>query len=283
MESGDSDLRRFERLTPFRIREVLIVSSPFDHYVLEESGHLSELIAQEYSELNLTQAPRFIHSPNAVDAIALLRERSIDLVITMLRIGTMKVHEFAQQVKNIQPGLRVVLLAYNTRELATLREGAGLDHTFVWHGDSRILLAICKLMEDERNVHHDVEKGDVQVILLVEDSRRFYSSYLPILYRMLVKQTSRLMYEGANLLEKNLRLRARAKVLLATNYEDAMLHIERYSENIIGVFTDGEFPNKSGNRKSAGLDLVKEIRSRNPYMPILFRVKITNLPNLQGP
>ena len=210
VESSDSDLRRFERLTPFKIREVLIVSSPFDHYVLEESGHLSELIAQEYSELNLTQAPRFIHSPNAVDAIALLRERSIDLVITMLRIGTMKVHEFAQQVKSIQPGLRVVLLAYNTRELATLREGAGLDHTFVWHGDSRIILAICKLMEDERNVHHDVERGDVQVILLVEDSRRFYSSYLPILYRMLVKQTSRLMYEGANLLEKNLRLRARA-------------------------------------------------------------------------
>ena len=273
VESGDSDLRRFERLTPFKIREVLIVSSPFDHYVLEESGHLSELIAQEYSELNLTQAPRFIHSPNAVDAIALLRERSIDLVITMLRIGTMKVHEFAQQVKNIQPGLRVVLLAYNTRELATLREGAGLDHTFVWHGDSRILLAICKLMEDERNVHHDVEKGDVQVILLVEDSRRFYSSYLPILYRMLVKQTSRLMYEGANLLEKNLRLRARAKILLATNHEDAMLHIERYSENIIGVFTDGEFPTKSGNRKNAGLDLVKEIRSRNPHMPILFQSK----------
>jgi len=266
-------MHRYQRLTPFRIRDVLIVASPFDNYVLEESGHLTDLIAKEYNELNLTQAPRFIHSPNAEDALTLMRIWKFDLIITMARIGSMKVHDFAQRAADLLPGIKVVLLAYNTRELATLRQGAGIERTFVWHGDSRIILAICKLMEDTNNAYNDVKNGDVQVILLVEDSRRFYSGYLPILYRMLVEQTSRLMFKGANLQEKVLRLRARAKVLLATDYEEAMLHIERYEDNIIGVITDGRFPNADGDIDNAGLDLVKEVRTRHPHMPILFQSK----------
>lgn len=273
VDSITGDLHRYQRLTPFRIRDVLIVASPFDNYVLEESGHLSDLIAREYSQLNLTQAPRFIHSPNAEDALTLMRIWKFDLIITMARIGSMKVHDFAQRAADLLPGIKVVLLAYNTRELATLRGGAGIERTFVWHGDSRIILAICKLMEDTNNAYNDVKNGDVQVILLVEDSRRFYSSYLPILYRMLVEQTSRLMFKGANLQEKILRLRARAKVLLATDYEEAMLHIERYGDNIIGVITDGRFPNENGDLDNAGLDLVKEVRARIPHMPILFQSK----------
>lgn len=273
VDNSSNDLQRYQRLTPFKIRDVLIVASPFDNYVLEESGHLSDLIAKEYNELNLTQAPRFIHSPNAEDALTLLRTWNFDLIITMARIGSMKVHDFAQRAADLQPGIKVVLLAYNTRELATLRGGAGIERTFVWHGDSRIILAICKLMEDMKNAHNDVKNGDVQVILLVEDSRRFYSSYLPILYRMLVEQTSHLMFKGANQEEKVLRLRARAKILLATDFEEAMLHLERYEENIIGVITDGRFPNKEGDIDNSGLDLVKEVRKKQPHMPILFQSK----------
>ena len=273
VDNSSADLQRYHRLTPFKIRDVLIIASPFDNYVLEESGYLSDLIAKEYNELNLTQAPRFIHSPNAEDALTLLRTWNFDLIITMARIGTMKVHDFAQRAADLQPGIKVVLLAYNTRELATLRGGAGIERTFVWHGDSRIILAICKLMEDMKNAHNDVTNGDVQVILLVEDSRRFYSSYLPILYRMLVEQTSHLMFKGANQEEKMLRLRARAKILLATNYEEAMLHLERYEKNIIGVITDGRFPNADGDIDNAGLDLVKVVRKKQPHMPILFQSK----------
>ena len=165
-------LARFERLTPFRVRDVLLVSSHFDHYVLEEDGHLAALMNREYSALNLSQSPRVIHSHDAEDALTLIRERRFDLVITMSRIGEMDVHDFAQRAKGIQPGLPVVLLTYNTRELATLKVGMGIDRIFVWTGDSRILLAISKLIEDERNVHHDVEFGNVQVILIDEDIRR---------------------------------------------------------------------------------------------------------------
>ena len=267
------EIARFERLTPFRVRDVLLVSSHFDHYVLEEDGHLADLMNREYSALNLSQSPRLIHSPEASDALTLLRQRPFDLVITMSRIGEMAVHDFAQRAKSIHPGLPVVLLTYNTRELATLSVGSGIDRIFVWTGDSRILLAITKLIEDERNVLHDVDFGNVQIILLVEDSRRFYSAYLPLLYTQLLKQTTRLMGEGANLHERLMRLRARAKILLATDYEEAMLHIERYHNNIIGVFTDGRFPHEGGSGDTAGLDLTRHLREAHSNMPICFQSK----------
>ena len=227
MGEGISDWSRFERLTPFRVRDVLLVASHFDHYLLEESGYLAEIMQEEYSDLNLSQAPRIIHSPDARDALRLLRAREFDLVITMARVGEMDVKAFGTEAKRVVEGLPVVMLSHNTRELATLSAGGGIDRIFVWTGDSRILLSICKLLEDERNVENDVRDGDVQVILLIEDSRRFYSAYLPLLYTQLVNQTTRLMGEGGNLHEKLLRLRARAKILLASDMNTAKSVIDR--------------------------------------------------------
>ena len=268
-----SDWSRFERLTPFRVRDVLLVASHFDHYLLEESGYLAEIMRQEYSDLNLSQSPRIIHSPEARDALRLLRARDFDVVITMARVGDMDVNAFGIEAKRIRPGLPVMMLSHNTRELATLSAGEGIDRIFVWTGDSRILLSICKLIEDERNVENDVRDGDVQVILLVEDSRRFYSAYLPLLYTQLVNQTTRLMGEGGNLHEKLLRLRARAKILLASDMESAKSIINRYQKNLIGVFTDGRFPNEGGNRDTAGLELVRYAQQGHRYLPILFQSK----------
>ena len=273
MGGGISDWSRFERLTPFRVRDVLLVASHFDHYLLEESGYLAEIMQEEYSDLNLSQAPRIIHSPDARDALKLLRAREFDLVITMTRVGEMDVKAFGTEAKRVIEGLPVVMLSHNTRELATLRAGDGIDRIFVWTGDSRILLSICKLLEDERNVENDVRDGDVQVILLIEDSRRFYSAYLPLLYTQLVNQTTRLMGEGGNLHEKLLRLRARAKILLASDMNTAKSVIDRYHNNIIGIFTDGKFPNQGGQRDTAGLELVRYAQEGHRYMPILFQSK----------
>ncbi len=273
MGEGISDWSRFERLTPFRVRDVLLVASHFDHYLLEESGYLAEIMQEEYSDLNLSQAPRIIHSPDARDALRLLRAREFDLVITMTRVGEMDVKAFGTEAKRVIEGLPVVMLSHNTRELATLSAGDGIDRIFVWTGDSRILLSICKLLEDERNVENDVRDGDVQVILLIEDSRRFYSAYLPLLYTQLVNQTTRLMGEGGNLHEKLLRLRARAKILLASDMNTAKLVIDRYHNNIIGIFTDGKFPNQGGQRDTAGLELVRYAQEGHRYMPILFQSK----------
>ena len=273
MGEGISDWSRFERLTPFRVRDVLLVASHFDHYLLEESGYLAEIMQEEYSDLNLSQAPRIIHSPDARDALRLLRAREFDLVITMARVGEMDVKAFGTEAKRVVEGLPVVMLSHNTRELATLSAGDGIDRIFVWTGDSRILLSICKLLEDERNVENDVRDGDVQVILLIEDSRRFYSAYLPLLYTQLVNQTTRLMGEGGNLHEKLLRLRARAKILLASDMNTAKSVIDRYHNNIIGIFTDGKFPNQGGQRDTAGLELVRYAQEGHRYMPILFQSK----------
>ena len=273
MGEGISDWSRFERLTPFRVRDVLLVASHFDHYLLEESGYLAEIMQEEYSDLNLSQAPRIIHSPDARDALRLLSTREFDLVITMARVGEMDVKAFGTEAKRVIEGLPVVMLSHNTRELATLSAGDGIDRIFVWTGDSRILLSICKLIEDERNVENDVRDGDVQVILLVEDSRRFYSAYLPLLYTQLVNQTTRLMGEGGNLHEKLLRLRARAKILLASDMNSAKSIIDRYHNNIIGIFTDGKFPNQGGQRDTAGLELVRYAQEGDRYMPILFQSK----------
>ena len=273
MGEGISDWSRFERLTPFRVRDVLLVASHFDHYLLEESGYLAEIMQEEYSDLNLSQAPRIIHSPDARDALKLLSAREFDLVITMARVGEMDVKAFGTEAKRVIEGLPVVMLSHNTRELATLSAGDGIDRIFVWTGDSRILLSICKLIEDERNVENDVRDGDVQVILLVEDSRRFYSAYLPLLYTQLVNQTTRLMGEGGNLHEKLLRLRARAKILLASDMNSAKSIIDKYHNNIIGIFTDGKFPNQGGQRDTAGLELVRYAQEGHRYMPILFQSK----------
>jgi len=227
-------------------------------------------MAEEYERLNLSQAPRIVHATDAEKALILLKERRFDLVITMARVGSMKVHEFGMKVKRISSDLPVVLLAYNTRELSTIHSGRGVDHIFVWSGDSTILLAITKMVEDKRNVDHDIEHGDVQVLLMVEDSPRFYSKYLPRFYKTLFKQTSRLMYEGFNIHDRMLRLRARAKVLLATNYEEALSIIKRYDQNIIGLFTDGRFPRNGKLRGDSGLRLVKQIREDHSHLPVLF-------------
>ena len=139
---GRLDSHSFELLTPFKVRDVLFVSSTYDQFVLEEEGLLGGLMAEQYDRFNLTQPPRIIHVSDADAALALVETRQFDLVITMMRIGDMKVHVFGRKVKKIWKGTPVVLLAYNTRELATLRTGRGIDHIFVWSGDSSILFAI---------------------------------------------------------------------------------------------------------------------------------------------
>lgn len=268
---GRLDSHSFELLTPFKVRDVLFVSSTYDQFVLEEEGLLGGLMAEQYDRFNLTQPPRIIHVSDADAALALVETRQFDLVITMMRIGDMKVHVFGRKVKKIWKGTPVVLLAYNTRELATLRTGRGIDHIFVWSGDSSILFAISKMVEDKKNLDHDIKVGDVQVMLLVEDSRRFYSTYLPRFYSLLLDQTSRLMYDGFNIHDKILRLRSRAKVLLATSYEEAEELIDKYGNNMIGLFTDGRFPYKGRLTANAGLKLVKEVRKKHKHMPILFQ------------
>ncbi len=264
-------LKRFERLTPFRVRDVLLVSSSYDHYVLAEDGHLTELMTDKFAQLNLSHAPRIIHASDAEEALELMKKWRFDLIITMLRVGNMSVEEFGNSAKKILPETEVVLLAHSTRELASINTSNAIDRIFVWSGNSQLMVAIIKLVEDERNVAHDIRIGNIPVLLLVEDSRRFYSSYLPQLYEEIVTQTKGVIGEGLSLKQTVMRLRARTKILHATTMEDAVAYVDLYGRNLIGLITDAGFPAMNRKDMQAGLSLIKRVRERFPNLPILMQ------------
>jgi len=269
-----SRLEIFDELMPFRVYNILIVSSLYDSYILEEDGRLRDLLAKEYQSLNLTSAPNVKRVTTGELAFRQLEKRDFDLVITMMRLGDMDAFDFGRQVKERFDNLPVILLAYNTRELEQVLErhtGKEIDRVFVWHGDGRILLAIVKYLEDMKNSEHDITIGGVPAIILIEDSVNFYSSYLPIIYAELVRQTQHVLRSETTLTRKYIRTRARPKVLLATSYEEGWALFEKYRDNLMGVISDCRFPRHSVISDTAGIDFARQVRMRLPDMPILLQ------------
>lgn len=246
-----------------RVRTILLVSSPYDAFTFEQDGRLTEILLSEYLELNLRYAPRIARASTAEEALEKLGHFRFDLIISMPRVGDMDVVEFSKRVKEVQPDLPVVLLAYNTRELLQIQsrnDRKTIDRIFTWNGDAWLFLAIIKYIEDLKNLRHDVEVADVQCIILIEDNISFYSSYLPILYTELVTQTQDVMVEGLNTIEKFIRMRARPKILLATCYEEAIDLYKTYRDNVLGVVTDVSFPCEGVMDREAGIKFAKMVR-----------------------
>lgn len=260
-------------LMPQRVTQILLVSSLYDSFTFEEEGGLSEMLFAEYLQLNLRYAPRIERVSTGAEALQRLATEHFDLAISMMRIGDMDIREFSAQVNKIDDELPVILLAYNTRELDLLEEGElpHVDRTFVWQGDHRLFVAIIKYVEDRLNVDHDVRAVGVQTIILVEDSARFYSSYLPMLYSELVKQTQSLMCDGVNTMQKLIRMRARPKILLATTFEEGMKFYTRYRDQVLGVVADAAFPRHGVRDEQAGLDFALAVKADNPECPVLMQ------------
>ena len=270
----DSWYRKFHDLMPFRVREILLVSSPYDAFILEEDGRLSERIFTEYSELNLSSAPRITHVDSGAEALASLRDRRIDLVLTVMRLPDMDAIDFGRQVKQIDPKMPVVVLAFAEGDLKRLPGGAepgAIDRVFLWTGDARILLAVIKLMEDQANIDPDVRLGDVRVIIVVEDTVRRYSAFLSLLYAELMTQSQSLVAEGVNDLHKLLRMRARPKVVLACSYEQAFACYQRFRDNCIALITDVSFPRNGVEDVDAGFILAQRVSEQDPYLAILLQ------------
>jgi len=264
----------FESLMPRRVRNILLVSSLYDSFTFEEDGRLTELLISDFLELNLRYAPRIEQVATAREALAKLRSDSFDLVISMLRIGEMDVQDFGRAVHELDPDLPVVLLAFNTRELDLFeaqRDLSEIDRVFVWLGDVRIFLAIIKYIEDRLNAWHDARTAGIRVIILIEDSVRFYSSYLPMLYTEVVEQTQNLMSDGVNRMQKLVRMRARPKILLANSFEEGLSLFHRYREYLLGVITDLRFPRAGKLDPEAGYDFAKMIRSTTAGIPVLIQ------------
>ncbi|HED08082.1 MAG TPA: histidine kinase [Ignavibacteria bacterium] len=258
-----------------KIREILLVSSIYDNYIFEEDGRLYELIRQEYQDLNLSQSPEITHVTTGKEAIELaLNEDTFDLIITTLHVEDMHVIQLAQMVRKAGIDIPIILLAYDNlekQELIANYDTSILERIFIWQGDYHLLIGIIKYVEDRLNIEHDTFSAGVQSIILVEDNVKFYSSYLPLIYTEIFKQSQRLISEGINLTHKFLRMRARPKILLCTTYEEAESYFEKYKEFILGVITDINFKHNGVRDPEAGLKFTKHVKSYREDIPILLQ------------
>jgi CheY-like chemotaxis protein len=268
-------IKRFQKLMRYKIREILLVSSFYDFYLFEEDGRLYELIRQEYQNLNLSQAPEIAHVTSGEEALEIVKsENQIDLIITTLHIEDMHVVSFAQKMKEAGIQAPIILLAYDNRErkeLISKYDISIFDRVFIWQGDYKLLLGIIKYAEDKMNVENDVATVGVQVIILVEDNVKFYSSYLPLIYTEIFNQSQRLISEGVNLSHRFLRMRARPKILLSTTYEEAWDYFEKYEESILGIITDSNFKHHGKRDPEAGIKFIREVEERQKDIPILLQ------------
>ena len=253
----------FDNLMKRRIARVLIICSKYDAFILEEDGRIEEQIFNEYVSLNLRYPPKFIQTSTYDEAYNHLMYENIDLIITMLSVGKKDVFEFAKEIKEKYPDKPIIVLTPFSREVSMRLAHAdfsAVDYVFSWLGNADILLAIIKLIEDKLNIQYDVDVGGVQTILLVEDSIRFYSSYLPHLYKIIISQSRKFMTEGLNEHQKVVRMRGRPKVILATTYEEAVKIYGKYKNNLLGIISDINIVHQGVRDPNAGFAFVEMVR-----------------------
>jgi len=263
----------FHDLMKYRVREILLVSSLYDAFVLEEDGRLAERIFSEYIDLNLHFIPRITKVSTAEEALDALRKHSFDLVITMAKISDMNPVEFGKKVKELDPEKIVVLLTYDVIDpllLKMIRIVKSIDKVFYWSGESKILLSIIKFVEDLKNAPEDVQAG-VQVILVIEDSPKYYSMFLPLIYMEIMTHTRHLISDGVNDLHRMLRMRARPKILLAETFEEGMEIYQKYKQNLLGIISDVRFPNLGKLDDRAGFKLAEKVKKEVPDLPVLLQ------------
>ncbi len=273
----------FDNLMKKRIYHVLLIASAYDAFMLEDDGRIDEQIFNEYVSLNLRYPPQFIIATSTKQAFEILRERSIDLIITMLNVEKTDSFEAAKTIKAKYPAKPIVVLTPFSREVSlkvNAEDLSVIDYIFCWLGDADILLAIIKLIEDKMNVEHDVEEVGVQVILLVEDSIRFYSSYLPSIYKIIFQQSRLFMTEGLNEHQKMNRMRGRPKILLATSFEEAVAFYRKYKDSLLGIISDISYTHGGRMDKEAGINLARMVKNDDPHMAIVLQSSDIQYENL---
>ncbi len=262
----------FVNLMMRRIYNVLIVANPYDAFMLEDDGRVEEKIYNEYVELGLRYPPTFTQVSTVEEAEKVLKTTNIDLVICMPGNADNDAFTVARSVKSVFPDIHCVVLTPFSHGITKRMENEDLsifDYVFCWLGNTNLILSIIKLIEDKMNLEHDIAEAGVQMILLVEDSIRFYSSILPNLYSYLLVQSQRFSTEALNRHSATLRMRGRPKVVLARTYEEAMALYDKYADNTLGVISDVRFPINGEKDSDAGFKLLRTIRSRDEYVPLI--------------
>lgn len=276
----NNDIHRLQfRDTPFvnlmnkRVYNVLIIASQYDMFILEDDGRVDEQIFNEYTSLNLRYPPRFTQVVNVTQALEVLKVNRFELIICM---PNMDGHEIFSELKDIDsqyPLIPIVLLTPFSKSVTRILENedlSGIDYVFSWLGNADLLLAIIKLVEDSMNVEVDVKTVGVQAIMLVEDSVRFYSSALPMLYKYVLNESKEFSKEALNDHLRMMRMRGRPKILFARTYEEAVALYNKYGNNMLGIITDITFSREGVKDVIAGKRLGEWIRSKNKYIPIIY-------------
>jgi CheY-like chemotaxis protein len=273
LNSGEHPYSSYRDLMRRRITEILLVSSQYDSFIMEEDGGLVEQISSKYLDLHLSRSPRLKRVSSSAEAFEALGRRRYDLVVTMKQLGDMDAFTFGREVKRKYPGMPVVLLLHrmsDTVSSQTRMQGEGVDRVFMWSGESGIFLAMIKSLEDGMNVDEDVATANVRVIILVEDSPLHYSSFLPMLLGEVMRHCQAILPEDINTMHRLYRMRARPKILLARTYEEARALVEKYRENLLTVISDIQLPRGGEMCANAGTRLYEEVCGAGVDVPYLF-------------
>lgn len=263
---------QFVNLMTKRIFNVLLVANPYDAFMLEDDGRIDEKIFNEYMSLSLRYPPRFTQVSTEEDTWKQLGNTMFDLVICMPGTDNSDTFDIARQIKERYPHIPLVVLtpfSHGIRERMEHEDLSIFEYVFCWLGNTDLLVSIIKLLEDKMNLEHDIKEVGVQMILLVEDSIRFYSSVLPNLYKFVLRQSQEFATEALNEHQRTLRMRGRPKIVLARTYEEAMELYNKYQDNILGIVSDARFPHGGEIDPKAGLSFLTEVRSRNPFIPLI--------------
>ncbi|MBU0934730.1 MAG: pyruvate, phosphate dikinase, partial [Spirochaetes bacterium] len=280
VDSYDRERRErniFHDLMRFRVREVLLVASLYDSFILERDGALSEQIYGEYFKLNLSTAPRITSAYTAESAVEKCQTTDFDLVILMTGMDFDQPLATAAAIRELRPDIAILLLAMNNASLSGIGSRCPssfrhIDRVFVWNGYSKLFVGMIKYVEDLRNIDNDARVGLVRVILLIEDSVRYYSRYLPLLYSVLMRQTQQLIADESQVESyKILRMRGRPKILLATTYEEGQALFDKYESNLLTVITDVRYPREGREDPEAGFRFLNMAKHRKPDLPVLIQ------------
>jgi hypothetical protein len=273
VDQFDPRFKTFHELMKHKVREILLISSPYDAWIMEEDCRLSEAIVNEYRGLNLSQPPRLHWVSSTAATESILEIRPYDLVIIMPQTPEDPTARLAANIKRKAPQLPIVRLCHrspaNFDMLSGMQDRLTFDRTFVWNGDSNLLLALIKSVEDRHNVDDDIRNAAIRVIIFVDDSPEYVSVLLPLLYRELVAQTQAVIGEGLNEDHRLLAMRARPKILIADCYEHADALFQQYEPYVLGVISDVRFPRAGKLCPTAGIDLLSHVKRQHFDIPLL--------------
>lgn len=266
----------FHDLMPFRVREILLIANLYDAYSVEGEGRFSDFMLGEFAQMNLASVPRLTGVSGEEEAFSRLNSRHYDLIIIMVGVEKESQLALCKKIKEKYPFIPVFLLLNNATDVPFVKRqrklGVPFDSFFVWMGESNVFFTMVNLLEDKVNADNDTRKGLIRIILLVEDSAKYYSNYLPLLYRLVMEQTRSLIEDvSSDELYKILKLKARPKILLASDYESALDIYRKYRDNLLCIISDMRFPRNGRKNDTAGYDLIRQIKKDLPNLPAVLQ------------